>query len=145
MSGEGVSSVEFEVFAHSTEDPEKVLKALFFFSGGKGEVVSEKVRGHYGNEVIIYRTKLSRREAEEAVKRLASLMDDADKKRLGKQLSLRHDGHGNVFLRFDKQKAYLGEVRLSDYEDVVRVKVKFSKSELEEIREACRKHGLIAD
>ncbi|MBS7287914.1 MAG: hypothetical protein KIH01_04015 [Candidatus Freyarchaeota archaeon] len=145
MDGEGLSSVEFEVFVHSTEDPEKVLKALLFLSGGKGEVVREKVRGHYGNEVIIYRTKISRKESEEVVKRLASLMEKDDKRRLGKQLSLRYDGHGNIFLRFDKQKAYLGEVRLSDYEDVVRVKVKFSKSGLEEIREICREHDLIAD
>ncbi|MBS7247774.1 MAG: RNA-binding domain-containing protein [Candidatus Jordarchaeales archaeon] len=145
MGDEELSSVEFEAFVHSTEDPEKVLKALLFLLDNKGEVKREKVRGHYGNEVIIYRVKLSGKGAKEVVDRLASLMREEDRKRLGGQLDLRHNGHGNLYLRFDKQKAYLGEVHLSDYEDVVKVKVKFSFRELEEIREACRRHNLIVD
>jgi len=146
LDSKDLSSVEFEVFVHSTEDSEKVLKALLFLSNNRGEIKEEKIRGHYGNEVVIYRVKVSGRgEAEEVIDRLASLMNEEDKKRLEKQLALRHNGHGNIYLRFDKQKAYLGEVYLSDYEDVVKVKVKFSRRELEEIREICRRHNLIVD
>lgn len=145
MRGKGVSSIEFQVFAHSTEDPDKVLRALFFLSDEKLKVVKEKVRGHYGNEVIIFRAKASGKDAERIVRRLASLMSEEDKAKIGRQLPLRYDGHGNVFLRFDKQKAYLGEVRLSDYEDVVRAKIKFSKNKLEEIREICKAYDLIVE
>ncbi|MEM1658684.1 MAG: RNA-binding domain-containing protein [Candidatus Jordarchaeales archaeon] len=145
MRGKGVAGIEFQVFAHSTEDPDKVIKALFFLSDEKLEVAKEKVRGHYGNEVIIFRAKASGREAEKIVRRLASLMSEEDKAKIGRQLSLRCDGHGNLFLRFDKQKAYLGEVRLSDYEDVVRAKIKFSRNKLEEIREICKTYNLIVE
>ncbi len=146
MSREDLLSAEFEAFAHSTEDPKRVFKALLFLSDGKGEVREEKVRGHYGNEVIIYKLKVSkRREVRAVIERLSSLMSESDKKKLKRQLHLRVNGHGNLYLRFDKQKAYLGEVCLSEDEDVVKVKVKFSRSKLEEISETCKSIGLIAD
>jgi len=140
-----VISVEVEVFAHSTEDPGKVLEAMQFFLPEEVKVRKEKVRGHHGNEVLIYRVRLLRNEAGKVLRHIAAKMREEDRRRLAKQFYLRVDGRGNLYLRFDKQKAFLKKAILSSDEDVVKVKVKFPTNKPEEIYEICRDVGLVQE
>jgi len=45
---------------------------------------------------------------------------------LERTLKLRLDSSGHLYLRLDKQRAYLGEIRVYDGDDVIRVRVKLS-------------------
>jgi RNA binding exosome subunit len=44
------------------------------------------------------------------------------------ELSLHSDDEGNLYLRIDKQRAFLGVITLND-EDPIRVKLKFTRFE----------------
>jgi len=53
------------------------------------------------------------------------LIPVADRLRIRDQLDLFYDGRSTLFLRLDKQNAFLREARLSSGDDVIRVKISF--------------------
>jgi RNA binding exosome subunit len=48
----------------------------------------------------------------------------------------------NLYLRFDKQSAFMGELRFSS-NDPIRFKIHFKNKTSEEIMEICRETGLL--
>jgi RNA binding exosome subunit len=139
-----------EVFSHATEEPSRVLKALFSLIPqnyrSKLEVKEEAVRGYFKNPIIIYRAKLSRRqEAEEMFSSIAKDVVDDDKVRLGKEIEHRVDDSGKLFLRLDKQAAYAGAISVHQDDDTIKLVVRFSgyPAKKENVIETCRALGLI--
>jgi len=55
---------------------------------------------------------------------LKELLNDEDKEYLLENLEEKVDETGTFFIRFNKQKAYLGEVAVGEGEDVIQVKIK---------------------
>ena len=97
----------FRAFCHATEELDRVKQALARISGG--EVQEEaRGRGHFGNPIIIMKVEVVRkREVRAAWERISSQLD---LNMLHGELDDRLD-ESNVFhLRFDKQRAYLGDV-----------------------------------
>ncbi len=144
-----VALLEFRVLSHATEDAEKVYRALGNVVGEKNleevEVSREKLEGHYGNPIILMKGKVYRKHfAREILKTIFSLLSKRDKRRLFYELERHVDAEGNLYLRLDKQKAYLGEARLSDADPIrVRVKLSIPAKQKEKILEAYR--SLIED
>jgi len=125
-----VISVELEAICHATEDVEKVESALLNFLPPRlraqfKELVSRRLHtGYHGNPIILLTLKVDDRQAalEVFCRILSDLatgggVNDAE-------LRSRMDGSGNLYLRFDKQLAYLNKLVLFDGDDVVRVKIK---------------------
>lgn len=116
----GFHSLSFRAFAQATEDDERVAEALRFASAAK-EVERQSSDGFHGNRIVILEAKLrSKREMEAFFRRLkkdevALLLNTLEK---------RVDEDCTFFLRLDKQKAYLGELALTDQDDVISVKGK---------------------
>ncbi|WP_048191555.1 RNA-binding domain-containing protein [Pyrolobus fumarii] len=144
-----VRSLELAVHAHATEDLRKVEEALLKFLP---EDVRNKVRiervtleGHHGNPIVRMNLVLEGEDAERAVKHIASMMDDTDKLLLNTSFEARYDEKsGKLFLRFSKQEAYLGRLRLMDGDDVVRVVVGFRGSpNTEKAKRFARELGLV--
>ncbi|BEP18499.1 RNA-binding protein [Pyrofollis japonicus] len=118
--------VEIAAHAHATEDPARVEQALL-------NIVPEKLRprlriektvleGHYNNPITRIVARLDGKDAEEFVKEFASMLNEQDKKILTMIVESRYDEKsGRLFLRFSKQDAYRGEIRLHDGDDVVHV------------------------
>jgi len=139
-----------EVFSHATEEPAKVLKALFSlipqnYRSGL-DVKEEAVRGYFKNPIIIYRAKLARRqEADEALSNIAKDVAESDRVRLGKEIDLRVDDSGKLFLRLDKQAAFAGTISVKQDDDTIKLIVRFSgyPARKEKVIEACRNLGLI--
>jgi hypothetical protein len=139
-----------EVFSHATEEPAKVLKALFSlvpqnYRGGLA-VKEEAVRGYFKNPIIIYRAKLTRREeVDEMFSYIAKDIAENDKIRLGKEIDRRVDDSGKLFLRLDKQAAYAGAILVKQDDDSIKMTVRFSgyPARKEKVIETCRILGLI--
>ncbi|NPA84564.1 MAG: hypothetical protein GXO07_00990 [Crenarchaeota archaeon] len=133
-----IERVEVSAIVHATEDPEKVLEALSKLLGIEGgEVEVAEARGHHGNPILYLKMELKGKEARRAVERLLKLMDDFEYELLKRELGARSEG-SKLYLRFDKQKAFGGEARLSSGSDVVRIvivfKGKVDERKLDELR-----------
>jgi RNA binding exosome subunit len=133
-------------FAHATEDPEKVLaavrKTLPKELSENAAFQKTSLTGHHGNSIILFETKLADKQALPAVlEKIANSLSALDKETLNSEMKL-HLEKRNLYLRFDKQSAYLGELKLSS-NDPIHVKIHFKNKTPEEIMEICRETGLL--
>jgi RNA binding exosome subunit len=134
------------VFAHATEDPEKVLTAA---RNTLPKELSENtafqktsLTGHHGNPIILFETKLTDKQALPTVlQKIANGLSALDKETLNSEMKL-HLEKRNLYLRFDKQSAYMGELKFSS-NDPIRFKIHFKNKTPEEIIEICRETGLL--
>ncbi|WP_083774077.1 RNA-binding domain-containing protein [Acidilobus saccharovorans] len=132
-----VRSLEARVYVHATENEEKVIRALHNLIGSSNIVV-EELRGYFGNPITVVSTSKEKEEAEEAFNRMISMLTEPDRRFLLSSLEERVDKEGSLHLRFDKQKAYLGKVVLSDSDDVIKVRVRFFRESREQLIEELR-------
>ncbi|MDK2384485.1 MAG: RNA-binding domain-containing protein, partial [Candidatus Korarchaeota archaeon] len=65
-------------------------------------------RGHHGNPIRMLRVSLQGREAEEALRWILGGLSESDLRLLELSLASRMDRGGHLYLRLDKQDAYLG-------------------------------------
>ncbi|UCD73128.1 MAG: hypothetical protein JSW01_00330 [Candidatus Bathyarchaeota archaeon] len=125
-----VSGLEFQTLVHSTEDPARVraalVNAILPLDPDAIRILSREMRGHYKNSLILLRGKI---EDEYLLKRtlqhISTKLTVADKEVIASRFDLMSDKAGSLYLRFDKQMAYVGDIRLGRH-DPVRVKIKFS-------------------
>ncbi len=113
--------LDFRVHVHATEVEDRVREALAFLSGGEDPSV-KRTEGHHGNAITVLKASLHR---------LPDIRAFWDRVRSQGQipsilaeLETRLDARGLLFLRFDKQEAYRGRIRLVRHADIVSVKGK---------------------
>jgi RNA binding exosome subunit len=134
------------VFSHATEDPEKVQTAI---RNTLPEQLTANITftqtsltGHHGNPIIIYEAKLTDKQAlPAALEKIAAALSPLDKEQLNSEVK-QHIEKRNLYLRFDKQNAFLSTLRLS-LNDPIHFKIHFKNKTPEEIIEICRKAGLL--
>jgi hypothetical protein len=142
-----VAYVDIRTFAHATEDLDKVLSAVH--NALPSELVDSitfkktGVTGHHGNPIVLLETRVKEKSAAQAVfRKLASGLNMLDKELLGIEIQ-NHLEKGNLYVRIDKQTAYLNELRLCQT-DPIHFRVHFKRHDLEEVIEICREFGLIS-
>jgi RNA binding exosome subunit len=141
-----IGYIDVRVFAHATEDPEKVLMAVCnLLPEELGEdLVFKKTRltGHHGNPIVFFEAKLVDEHALPGVlRKIGSSLTSLDKEQLESELRL-HLEKRDLYLRFDKQFAFKGEAKFSS-DDPIRFKVHFKNKSHDEIIEFCRFVGLL--
>lgn len=141
-----VGYVDLRVFAHATEDPERVLTAVrnLLPSESVDSIVFRRssLSGHHGNPIVLFEARVKDRKLVQAVfAKLCSGLGLMDKEVLAGEIS-GHLERGNLYLRLDKQSAFLGEVRLGSV-DPVHVRVHFKKHGTDEVVGVCREFGLL--
>jgi RNA binding exosome subunit len=141
-----VAYIDVRLSAHATEDQEKVLEAFksILPDGSEGKIVLEKKRltGHHGNEITLIETKIQDKHIVQGMfEKLSQGMSILDKESLSKEFS-EHLERGNIYLRLDKQAAFLKEIKLGQT-DPIHLRIHFKNSDPEEIVAVCRKFGLI--
>jgi len=134
------------VFAHATEDPEKVLTAVRNILPEEiGEsIIFQKtnLKGHHGNQIILFRAKITDKQLLPAtLKKIGAGLTMIDKETLEANIKL-HLEKRNLYLRFDKQSASQNEVRFSQ-NDSVHFKIHFKSKTARQIEEICRNAGLL--
>lgn len=141
-----IAYIDIRVFAHATEDSEKVLTAVrnVLPTELTDKVVFKKtnLKGHYGNSITLFKTKIKEKnEASRIFEKLASNLSIRDKKLLCNEIK-QHLDKGNLYIRLDKQSAYLNKVKLH-HEDSIHFRIHFRKSNPEEIVKICKDSGLL--
>lgn len=140
--------VEVSVISHATESPGKVEQALKNILPqelrSSIQISRQYLSGHHGNDIVTMSYRLKDPEAtRDFIKNLAQIILPEEKQRLSLEFDLHLDSEGKLFLRLDKQAAYLGEPKFRE-EDPIRVKVKFGgAASLEVIASELRRTGLI--
>jgi|YelNatPaOPRAMG01_1025707.scaffolds.fasta_scaffold00486_4 RNA binding exosome subunit len=120
--------VEIEAYAHATEDPSKVEEAIknILFEAIRDKIKLEKttLRGHYGNPIIVYRGAMEN-VSEELLLNLIKRMSPEDRVSLKASLDIHLGKHNVLYLRFNKQEAYLGRLKLDQIDAIcLRLKLK---------------------
>ncbi len=141
-----IGYIDIRVFAHATEDLEKVQTAVRNILPVEmaESLIFQKsnLTGHHGNPIILFTTKLTDKKAlSSALEKIGSGISALDKEALDRDIKL-HLEKRNLYLRFDKQYAYLGKLRFWQ-NDPIHLKIHFKNKTPEEIVEICRNAGLL--
>ena len=141
-----IGYIDIRVFAHATENPEKVLTAvrniLPMELGGNVAFQKKCLTGHHGNPILLFEARLVDKQVLPAVlRKIGAGLAVLDKETLATDLK-RHLEKRNLYLRFDKQSAFQGKPRFSQ-NDPIHFKVHFRNKTFDEIIEICRAAGLL--
>jgi RNA binding exosome subunit len=141
-----IGYIDMRVFAHATEDEEKVLTAVRNILpkelSANAAFQKTSLTGHHGNPIILFEAKFTDKQALPVVlEKIANSLSALDKETLNSEMKL-HLEKRNLYLRFDKQSAFMGALRFSA-NDPIRFKIHFKNKTPEEIMEICRETGLL--
>lgn len=141
-----ISYLDIRFFVHATENPNKVFEAVHHLlpSDYVDDIVFKKdnLKGHYGNPISLFGTRIKKKEIIEAVvKALSSGLSELDKETLLREIDL-HVKKGSLYIRLDKQAAFQSEFKLCSA-DPIRVHIRFKKRKLEDIIKTCRELGIL--
>lgn len=138
--------IDVRTTAHATEDTERVLKAVYNTLPTElvETVVFKKTNltGHHGNPITVLEARIKAKIVlQKTLEKLALGLRPLDKELLSSQIQL-YVEEGNLYLRLDKQSAYLNELVLCRT-DSIHFRIHFKKHDTREIVEICRSFGLI--
>lgn len=141
-----IAYIDIRVFAHATEDPDKVLAAVrnTLPAESTDTVIFRKssLTGHHGNPITLFETRIKERDVAQSVfEKVSSGLSILDKELLMNEID-QHLEKGNLFLRLNKQSAYLNKLRL-DTIDPIHFRIHFKKHTREEVLDICRELGLL--
>ena len=126
-----IHHITLRVIAHATEDVSRVKAALDFFLSGAGvredsKLIEEiQAEGHHGNPITILSVQLKRKaDCLGFAHFVRDRFSEEDVARLREEMPERLDDDQVFHLRFDKQAAYLQQVKLTDSSDAITAKVK---------------------
>lgn len=119
-----IHNISYRTFVYGTENEEKVkqaVKTLFPNSSPQ----SDYTEGYYKDPVLILHQKIEKkRDIKDFIQKLKE--DPSNIKRILEDLDRKMDDKGNLFLRFDKQRAYLDELKIVEHGDSIHVKIKIA-------------------
>ncbi len=141
-----IAYLEVRVFSHATEDSGKVETAVrnTLPEALSAEAVFTKTDcvGHHGNPIVLIETKLTDKEALPSVlEKMASSLSSLDKEQLNSEIKQHIEKH-NLYLRLDKQNAFLGSLKFGS-EDSIHFKIHFKNRGSEEIIAICKQVGIL--
>ena len=120
-----IHNIAYRTLVYGTEDEDKVLTALSnILPFSKPE--KELIEGHLKNQVILLKGKTDKKKDIKAFLQSLEDIKTSDKQRSLRGLENRIDDKGNLFLRFDKQRAYLGEMKVVEHGDAIHLKLKLA-------------------
>jgi RNA-binding protein len=140
-----IAYVEIRVFSHATEDLEKVESAV---RNTLPEALVENLvfsklslTGHHGNPIVLLEAKLKDKALLPlALEKIVAALNSLDKEQLCLDMKQHIEKH-NLYLRFDKQSAFLGAIKLVK-DDPIHFKIHFKNKTPEQIMELCKQAGL---
>ncbi len=141
-----IAYIDIRTSAHATEDTDKVLKAAYnVLPSELVQTVTFKrtnLTGHHGNLITLFEIGIKdKTAAQKTFEKLCSGLGIMDKESLNSEIG-QHLEKGNLYLRLDKQAAYMNELRLCQT-DPIHFRIHFRKHSPEEVMEICRKFGLL--
>ena len=121
----------FRCISHATEDINRVKKAMEFVTGHNNFKMT-KEKGYYGNDIVIMEIEIKKKkEIYEFWKRM-KYMGIVDE--ILPLLDELVDEHGTLYLRFDKQEAYLGRFSIVARGDCIAMRAKIKSYPMKKSR-----------
>jgi RNA binding exosome subunit len=141
-----IAFVDVSLFAHATEDEDKVMQAVqnLFPTEYLDSITFKRQNlwGHHKNPIVLFETRIKEKEIIQVfVENLSSNLSTVDKQNLLDEIG-RHVEKGSLYLRLDKQAAFQGSFKLC-IADPIRVRIRFRKSRLEDVVQICRELGIL--
>ena len=141
-----IAYMDIRVFAHATEDPQKVQCAIKNLMPDElAQIIlfeTTNLTGHHGNPITLFTTKLEDKKLlPKMLEKIGTGLSSLDKEQLCTNLKL-HLEKGNLYLRFDKQSAFMGAFKFTQ-NDPIHVKIHFKNKTSEQIAELCKSSGLL--
>ena len=141
-----IEYVDIRVSAHATEDPQKVQAAVRNLMPDElAQTIlfeTTNLTGHYGNPITLVTAKLTDKKLlPKALEKIGAGLNSLDKEQLCTDLGL-HLERGNLYLRFDKQSAFLGQFKFTQ-NDPIHVKIHFKNKTSEQIADLCKSSGML--
>jgi RNA binding exosome subunit len=137
-----VREVEISTFSHATEDEDRVEDAITNLLPEENRdlwITRKTLKGYHGDPITIVTGKIrTKKGATGVLRRVVQELSSLDQQRLLDELEERLDDGGNLYIRLDKQNAYLGKVRLLETDPVkmkFRLRLPHGKDRLEYVRE----------
>jgi RNA binding exosome subunit len=120
-----IKAAEITVFAHATEDEEKVKQAVKHVAPYEHAFKSQRLSGHYDDPINLLTSKTTKKkEAMDLLCNIINKLSSLDKQTLLDELPNHIDPRGNLYIRLDKQRAYNSKVTLHE-NDPIRIKIRF--------------------
>ena len=122
-----IYSISLSTIVHATEDKEKVKSAIFNIIPrnlvNKFTINEVNVKGHYGNPITILNLEINNPDiANEIFEFIIKSISKEELTLIKNNPSLYCDDR-SIFLRIDKQYAYIGTIKLSFLDDVIKIKI----------------------
>ena len=112
-----IAYIDIRVFAHATENHEKVQMAVKNLLTGElaENLLFEKstLEGHHGNPITLFTTRLTdKKQLPNMMQKIGASLGAIDKEELDRDIKM-HLEKGNLYLRLDKQSAFLGTAKFT--------------------------------
>ena len=138
--------IDIRVFAHATEDPDKVLisaKNILPIELREGlKFKKNQLTGYFKNPILIFKIHLTDKIVLlQILKYISNNLTFLDKEELTEKIKI-HIEKRNLYLRFDKQLAYESTLKFSA-KDPIHLKIHFNNKTTNEIIELCKDIGLL--
>jgi hypothetical protein len=104
--------VDLRAFSYATEDDRRVERALRTLLPDDAALERTETTGHHGDPIVVLSARVEN--ADDVRHVLARLAEAPEFERVESELDDRVTDNCELFLRFDKQAAFRGDVRLGD-------------------------------
>ncbi len=122
--------VRLTTFIQATEDEDKVLEAVATFIPeeiDEDDIIFDidETKGFFGNPIKVVNVEIKRSKAvRQFIDYFKELLSREDRRYLLENLNEKVDEEGTFYVRFNKQKAYLGEPAVEDCDDAIQIRIK---------------------
>ncbi|HSF28412.1 MAG TPA: RNA-binding domain-containing protein [Nitrosopumilaceae archaeon] len=124
--------ITVEVIIHATEDRKKILDSIFtIFEIKEDEFTEEKLVGHFGNTILLLKTKLTKKRAQEFIHNVISKISKVQMTDFFDNIDMHFEG-SSLFLRISKQDIIRNTINIQQ-NDAMKIKISmpvYKKSDL---------------
>jgi hypothetical protein len=106
--------VDLRAFCYVTEDETRVADALRRFLPEEFEIDRAESEGHYGDRILVLSARVENADDVRTVLDAVADLSVSERDRLEAELDERVDENCSLYVTFDKQAAFNGEVRLGE-------------------------------
>jgi len=118
-----VHYITFRASVHATESDDRVKSALSLFLFDN-EINETKTEGHFGNPITLLQGQIKGKDCARSIDLIKSSLSEHEIEKLRNEYCERIDDECCLHIRFDKQAAFEGKVRLAKTTDTITAKIK---------------------
>ena len=124
--------VTIEIIIHITEDREKILDVISeLFEIKQDEFTEERLVGHFGNPIMLLKTIITKKRAQELIHKLVSKISKVQMNEFFDNIDMHFEG-SSLFLRISKQEVVRKTINIQQ-NDAIRIRISmpvYKKSDL---------------